>query len=208
VQDSVEVPANLAALLESDIRAEEDAKLNQNYQPVSPQKLWDGRFTMPVTGEIITQFGSVRSYNGGPFVTNHGGTDIAVPMGTPVLAPARGKVVFIDTVKLRGNMITLDHGLGVYTTYGHLSAIDVKIGDTVERGQPIGKVGTTGLSTGPHLHYEFLVNGRPTNPQRKDMGAGTPVPHDLRSEFDAARIRLRAELDRRPSAASVVARSD
>jgi murein DD-endopeptidase MepM/ murein hydrolase activator NlpD len=73
-------------------------------------------------------------------------------------------VVVIDTVKLRGNMITLDHGLGVYTTYGHLSAVDVKLGDMVEKGQPIGKVGTTGLSTGPHLHWELWVGGANVDP--------------------------------------------
>lgn len=172
VKDSVEVPPNLAALLSSDIRADEDAKLAQNYQPVSPTKLWDGRFSMPVQGPIVTQFGSLRSYNGGPFVTNHAGSDIAAGQGTPVLAPARGKVAVIDNVKLRGNMITLDHGLGVYTTYGHLSAIDVKVGDMIEKGQPIGKVGTTGLSNGPHLHWELWVGGANVDPiewTKRDM---------------------------------------
>jgi len=164
VKDSVEVAPNLAVLLASDIRADEDAKLTQNYQAVSPQKLWEGRFTLPVMGEIITQFGSVRSYNGGPFVTNHAGTDIAVAQGTPVKAPARGKVVVIDKVQLRGNIVTLDHGLGVYTTYAHLSAVDAKLGDMVERGQPFAKVGTTGLSTGPHLHWELWVNGANVDP--------------------------------------------
>ena len=164
VKDAVEVPPTLAALLSSDIRAEEDKKLVQNYQQVSQPKLWEGRFTMPVTGEIITEFGSVRSYNGGPTVGNHAGTDIAAASGTPVKAPARGKVVVIDNVQLRGNVLTLDHGLGVYTTYAHLSAIAVKVGDMVERGQQIGRVGSTGLSTGPHLHWELWVNGANVDP--------------------------------------------
>jgi murein DD-endopeptidase MepM/ murein hydrolase activator NlpD len=164
VKDAVEVPPNLAALLSSDIRAEEDKRLIQNYQKVSQPKLWEGRFTMPVTGEIITQFGSLRSYNGGPYVTNHAGTDIATAAGTPVRAPARGRVAVIDTVQLRGNIVTLDHGLGVYTTYAHLSAVDVKLGDMVERGQQIARVGTTGLSTGPHLHWELWVNGANVDP--------------------------------------------
>jgi murein DD-endopeptidase MepM/ murein hydrolase activator NlpD len=164
VKDAVEVPPTLAALLSSDIRSEEDKKLVQNYQQVTQPKLWEGRFTMPVIGEIITEFGSLRSYNGGPYVVSHAGTDIATASGTPVKAPARGKVVVIDKVQLRGNMLTLDHGLGVYTTYAHLSAIDVKVGDTVERGQQIARVGSTGLSTGPHLHWELWVNGANVDP--------------------------------------------
>jgi murein DD-endopeptidase MepM/ murein hydrolase activator NlpD len=164
VSDQVEVAPNLAALLASDIRSEEDKRLAQNYQAVTQPKLWEGRFVMPVTGEIITEFGSVRSYNGGPTVGNHAGTDIAAPQGRPVLAPARGKVVIIDKVQLRGNIVTLDHGLGVYTTYAHLSSVDVQLGQTVERGQPFAKVGSTGLSTGPHLHWELWVNGANVNP--------------------------------------------
>jgi len=162
--DRVEVPDNLASLLESDIRADEDRRLTPIYQNVTPQKLWDGRFTMPVMGQIITEFGTERSYNGGPVVSYHQGADIAAPMGRPVLAPARGKVVFIDRVQLRGNMIVLDHGLGVFTVYGHLSSIDTQVGQIVEKGQPFAKVGTTGLSTGPHLHWELWVGGANVDP--------------------------------------------
>jgi murein DD-endopeptidase MepM/ murein hydrolase activator NlpD len=162
--DRVEVPDNLASLLQSDIRADEDRRLAPIYQNVTQPKLWDGRFSMPVTGQVITEFGTERSYNGGPVVSYHQGTDIAAPMGRPVLAPARGKVVFIDRVPLRGNMIVLDHGLGVFTVYGHLSSIDTQVGQTVEKGQPFAKVGSTGLSTGPHLHWEMWVDGANVDP--------------------------------------------
>ena len=162
--DSVTVEPSLAALLASDIRTEEDKKLAENYQKVTQPKLWEGRFLMPVTGEIITEFGSVRSYNGGPTVGHHAGADIAAGQGRNVVAPAKGKVVVVDKVQLRGNIVTLDHGLGVYTTYAHLSQIDVQVGQTVERGQAFAKVGSTGLSTGPHLHWELWVGGANVNP--------------------------------------------
>jgi murein DD-endopeptidase MepM/ murein hydrolase activator NlpD len=162
--DAVEIEPTLAGLLASDIRTEEDRRLAENYQKVSQPKLWEGRFLMPVSGEIITEFGSVRSYNGGPVVGHHQGADIAAGPGRNVVAPARGRVVLVDEVRLRGKIVTLDHGLGVFTTYAHLASIDVQVGQMVERGQPIAKVGSTGLSTGPHLHWELWVGGVNVNP--------------------------------------------
>lgn len=163
-RDEVDVPAQLAALLQSDIRADEDRALLPNYQNVTPQKLWEGRFLMPVQGEIITPFGTLRSYNNGPVVGHHGGADIAAGAGRSVLAPGRGRVVLVDTVRLRGTIVILDHGLGVFSTYAHLSGVDVEVGQTVERGQPFAQVGSTGLSTGPHLHWEMWVGGANVNP--------------------------------------------
>src|SRR5207237_5872986 len=89
------------------------------------------------------------------------------------------------------------HANGIRTRYGHLSrfAKGLYVGARVRQEQVIGYVGATGLATGPHLHYEFLVNGRPTNPQRKDAGAGEPVPSKLKSAFDTARAQLLAELE-------------
>jgi hypothetical protein len=162
--DQVEVPDTLAALLQSDIRTDEDRQLAPNYENVTQPRLWEGRFTMPVTGPIITEFGTLRSYNGGPVVGHHQGADIAAATGRNVVAPARGRVALVDEVKLRGKMVILDHGLGVFTTYAHLSAIDVQVGQLVERGQPFAKVGSTGLSTGPHLHWELWVGGANVNP--------------------------------------------
>lgn len=163
-RDAVQVDPSLARLLESNIRADEDRKLAEYYSKVTQPRLWDGRFMMPVTGEIITQFGELRSYNGGPVVAHHGGADIGAGLGRNVVAPARGKVVAIETVQLRGNIVILDHGLGVFTTYAHLSSADVQVGQTVERGQAFAKVGSTGLSTGPHLHWELWVGGANVDP--------------------------------------------
>jgi murein DD-endopeptidase MepM/ murein hydrolase activator NlpD len=163
-RENVTVPEALANLLGGEVRAEEDRRLAEYYKPVNGPKLWEGRFLMPVNGEIITDFATVRSFNGGPVVGHHQGADIAAPTGRPVLAPARGRVYVIEEARLRGTMVILDHGLGVYTTYAHLSAVDVKVGDMVERGQAFAKVGSTGLSTGPHLHWELWVGGANVNP--------------------------------------------
>lgn len=162
--EEVTVPPSLAELLGGQVRIDEDKRLSEYYRAASPEKLWEGRFMMPATGPVITEFGTIRSYNGGPVVGHHQGIDIAAPSGQPVRAPARGRVAVVEEVRLRGNMVILDHGLGVYTTYGHLSAVDVKVGDMVERGQAFAKVGSTGLSTGPHLHWELWVGGANVNP--------------------------------------------
>ena len=85
------------------------------------------------------------------------------------------------------------------------------MGERVQQEETIGYVGSTGLSTGPHLHYEFLVSGRPTNPQRKDMGSGTPVPKSLRAAYDSARAQLAAQLEAHGAsraAPTVAARDD
>jgi murein DD-endopeptidase MepM/ murein hydrolase activator NlpD len=137
----------------------------------------------------------------------HEGVDFAAPYGTPVRATADGLVTRVGRdVSGYGNLIELRHANDIRTRYGHLSAfaVGLRVGARVEQGETIGYVGSTGLSTGPHLHYEFLVNGRPTNPQRKDMGAGTPVPRALTSAYDTARDGLRAQLEPKPRVAPTV----
>src|SRR5213596_1468112 len=127
----------------------------------------------------------------------HEGTDYAAAYGTPVRATADGIVTQAGRNGGYGNLIEIRHANGIRTRYGHLSrfATGVHVGQRVSQEQTIGYVGSTGLSTGPHLHYEFLVNGRPTNPQRKDFGAGAPVLSKLKSQFDDARAQLLAELE-------------
>ena len=129
----------------------------------------------------------------------HQGTDYSAAWGTPVRATAAGVVTKAGREGGYGNMIEVRHANGVRTRYGHLSrfAKGVHVGQRVDQGETIGYVGSTGLSTGPHLHYEFLVNGRPTNPHRKDAGAGDPVPRKLKRTFDAWRTQLLAELEPR-----------
>src|SRR5437762_7769125 len=127
----------------------------------------------------------------------HEGTDYAAAYGTPVRATADGVVTEAGRNGGYGNLIELRHANGIRTRYGHLSrfAKGLHVGQRVSQEQTIGFVGSTGLSTGPHLHYEFLVNGRATNPQRKDAGAGEPVPSKLRSAFEVARAQLVGELE-------------
>lgn len=127
---------------------------------------------------------------------SHQGTDYAAAYGTPVRATADGVVLMVGRNGGYGNVVEIRHANGVRTRYGHLSkfAKGLHAGQRVSQEQTIGYVGSTGLSTGPHLHYEFLVNGRPTNPQRKDFGAGEPVPKTLKAAFDSVRTQLLAEL--------------
>src|SRR5204862_3581075 len=128
---------------------------------------------------------------------NHEGTDYAAAYGTPVRATADGIVTEAGPSGGYGNLIEIRHANGIRTRYGHLSrfATGLRVGQHVSQEQTIGYVGSTGLSTGPHLHYEFLVNGRPTNPQRKDAGVGEPVPASLKASFDTVRAQLLAELE-------------
>lgn len=129
---------------------------------------------------------------------NHEGVDFAAAYGTPVRATADGVVSRAEYEGGGyGNFIELRHINGIRTRYGHLSrfAAGLHVGERVAQEQTIGFVGSTGLSTGPHLHYEFLVNGRATNPQRKDMGAGTPIPSAVKASYDTARAGLLAHLE-------------
>ena len=115
---------------------------------------WRQSFAWPATGRISGLFGAQRVYKGEPG-SYHSGTDVAVPTGTIVRAPADGVVILAadHPFTLEGNLLMLDHGMGLNSAFLHLSRIDVKPGDHVRQGQPIGAVGMTGRATGPHLHW-------------------------------------------------------
>lgn len=118
----------------------------------------------PVVGTLRSGVGMRNNPFGGSSVEYHKGQDIAAPTGTPINATADGVVVVAGWVKGYGNGIYIDHGNGITTRYGHLSRIDVVVGQTVKQGGHLGLVGSTGRSTGPHLHYEVRINGQPTSP--------------------------------------------
>jgi len=116
---------------------------------------WRQAFVWPTTGRISTLFGSQRIYKNGEAGAYHSGLDIAKPTGSVVLAPADGVVILAadHPFTLEGNLLMIDHGMGLNTAFLHLSRIDVRVGDHVRRGQPVALSGATGRATGPHLHW-------------------------------------------------------
>ncbi len=118
----------------------------------------------PIHGRITEQFGVKRIYNKGADSWYHGGLDIAAPGGTPIHAPADGVVILSKSFKAHGNTIVIDHGFGLTTTYLHQKERLVEKGDKVKKGQIIGKVGTTGSSTGNHLHFQVNINNEIASP--------------------------------------------
>lgn len=123
----------------------------------------DLNFIKPVPGRDTGRFGLRRVINSQPR-NPHSGMDIAAAAGTPVKAPASGTVLHVDNFFFSGNTVYVDHGSGVISMYAHLSKILVKPGDTVQQGDVIGKVGSTGRATGPHLHWSVYLNGEAIDP--------------------------------------------
>lgn len=165
------------ALLASETVRQEAAILDA-LRPLSmTERMWQYPFVEPLTGKPVTSlFGTRRAYgNTTNFSSYHAGVDYAAALGTPVLAPADGVVILAQPLTVRGNAVMLDHGWGVLTGYWHLSEIKVAVGQSVKRGDVIGLVGHTGLSTGPHLHWEMWVNGIPVN-ARQWLEAFAPLP--------------------------------
>ncbi len=125
----------------------------------------------PVYGKLESGVGGRRNPFGGRGYEYHEGQDIDAAYGTPVQAAATGKVVIAGWLRGYGKVVYVDHGNGLSTRYGHLSEIDVTVGQSVTQGQKIGLVGSTGRSTGPHLHYEVRVNNQPVDPKPYLPGA-------------------------------------
>jgi murein DD-endopeptidase MepM/ murein hydrolase activator NlpD len=132
----------------------------------SKQAKWDATPSIwPVKGWITSGFGKrVSPFTGQMSV--HEGVDIGAPYNTPVQSPAAGRVVVTGFDPRMGNLVAIDHGYGMETQYGHMAKVLVKSGQKVRRGDVIGLVGSTGLSTGPHLHYHIKSNSHPVDPQR------------------------------------------
>lgn len=154
----------LSPLLAPEVRAADEAILAEVYEQFSEPAAWQGPFQEPIRDSAITAgYGDGRSYNQGPIEIFHTGVDFAGGVGTPIYAPAAGTVVFSDTLSIQGDTLIVDHGLGVMTGYYHLSKIHVKMGEAVSAGQLLAEGGSSGLSTGPHLHWDLRVGNVPVN---------------------------------------------
>jgi murein DD-endopeptidase MepM/ murein hydrolase activator NlpD len=144
----------------------EQQKLRELFDTITPERLWQGPFRMPLEGGVRgSNFGKRRVLNG-QSRPPHTGADFPALTGTPVHATQSGRVVLAEELYFSGNTVIVDHGLGVYSLYGHLSAIDVAAGDNVKAGGLLGKVGATGRVTGPHLHWGMTVNRARVDPVR------------------------------------------
>ena len=146
-------------------RAAEVAQVRAARAIPSDYPFWRAAFRWPATGRLSTHFGAQRIYGDTP-ASYHGGMDIAAPTGTPVTAPIPGVVrLATGPFSLEGNIVILDHGRGLHSAMLHLSRIDVTPGQVVRQGEVIGAIGSTGRSTGPHLHWGLTWNGVRVDPE-------------------------------------------
>lgn len=153
-----------SALLDPTLSQQEAATRERVYSTFTPERLWAGPFALPSAARISSPYGIGRSYNGAPVSSFHHGTDFAADEGAPVAASNSGRVAFAGPLPIRGNSVIIDHGAGVFSSYHHLLEMSVAVGQAVAKGDLVGKVGATGLATGPHLHWEIVVNGVNVDP--------------------------------------------
>jgi murein DD-endopeptidase MepM/ murein hydrolase activator NlpD len=145
-------------------RIEKDAeRVGAIFAAASPERYWSGPFVRPVRGRAISAFGKRSVYNGQPR-SPHSGTDFSGAAGTPIKAPNAGRVVLAADLYYSGKTLILDHGQGLYSYFGHMSALSAGEGDMVAAGEIVGKVGATGVVTGPHLHWSVRLAGTRVDP--------------------------------------------
>jgi len=145
------------------VRKEAD-RLERLFKGFRNERLWSGAFLRPVQGEVTGAFGLRRMINGRAR-SPHSGIDIQAEKGTPVLATNNGVAVLVDQLFFSGKSVILDHGAGLYSVYFHLSEILAKEGEKVLKGAPIGRVGSTGRSTAPHLHWGVRITEARVDPR-------------------------------------------
>ena len=169
-QKDLKKQENSIKAIEAEIKRQEEAakkKAEASGQTYKTQSIGDIKFIWPCpsSGRITSKFGARTSPTKGAS-SNHQGIDIGAPTGNNIVAAAGGTVVVSTYSYSAGNYVMLNHGGGVYTVYMHASKLLCKVGDTVKQGQVIAKVGSTGYSTGPHLHFGIRVNGTYVNPSK------------------------------------------
>ena len=150
--------------------AEDMARINRElaeqtlaYQTFSPTQPSNLLFDKPVQGPLSSPFGLRRFFNGEER-NPHSGLDFAVGAGTPIKAPAAGKVILIGNYFFNGNTVFVDHGQGLISMFCHMSKVDVKLGQSLPRGGIVGRVGATGRATGPHMHWNVSLNDARVDP--------------------------------------------
>lgn len=162
--ESIDLPPSSTDLLSDQAAVDaEKATLNAVYAGFTATRAWSGAWRMPADGVISNAFGLQRSINGGPYYP-HSGTDVANDKGTPVYASAAGTVALARPMYLYGNVVIIDHGAGVFTSYNHLDGIAAAEGQLVPAGALIGYMGETGFVNGPHVHWEAVIGGVHTDP--------------------------------------------
>lgn len=150
---------------EDEKRADEEEKILKSiWNKVTPATLWQGKFIKPVNSTITSDFGIKRIINKKK-ESRHSGTDYKGNTGTPIKSINSGKVVLIDNHFFGGNTIVIDHGMGLYSVYLHLSDSYIENGDLVNKDEIIGLVGNTGRASGPHLHLSVKLRGESINPE-------------------------------------------
>ncbi len=162
----IQLLADRSGLLDPTLETNEQNLVAGVMSTYNPIRAFNGVMGLPAAATIISRFGTRRAYNGGAFDRFHAGTDFAGAPGTPILAAGPGRVVFADTLNVRGNATIIDHGWGVFTGYWHQSQFYVQLGDEVSAGQVIGAIGSTGRVTGAHLHWELWVGGTAVDPMQ------------------------------------------
>ena len=164
-EEILDVPMDTVRI---DITDDEAETLGAIAEPATANKFWEGDFRAPVppelSGAFVSYYGNRRSFNGSGYFYYHSGIDFYSAMGGDILAPAPGKVVFTGQLPIHGNTTMINHGWGVYTLYAHQSEYLVSEGDKLDTGDLVGRVGSTGRSSGPHLHWEVWVGGVPVDP--------------------------------------------
>ena len=164
VTERVAIPKELQPTLDPELSKAEEAEVRAIYNQFTPLQWWDAPFRLPVRGKLLSVYGNRRVYNGIDLGTYHSGYDISSVAGMTVTAAAPGHVVFVKRLDIRGNIVIVDHGRGVFTGYFHMRQTEVHVGQIVNVGDKLGEVGTTGRSQGNHVHFDLAVGGVTVDP--------------------------------------------
>lgn len=160
LKNTRQVNPNPADLKRIDAELAEQLRAYRSFSPGTPSNLL---LDKPVNGPLSSRFGVRRFFNGEER-NPHSGLDFAVPAGTPIKTPAGGKVILVGNYFFNGNTVFVDHGQGFISMFCHMSKIDVKVGQTLARGGVVGRVGSTGRATGPHMHWNISLNDARVDP--------------------------------------------